>query len=89
MAKTSISRRGFVKLSAFAGAAVAMASATTQNLMQVKPAMAATTGETQKIRTICRACLNNCGMVAHVRDGKVIKLEGDPQDPMNKGAACA
>ena len=55
MAKTSISRRGFVKLSAFAGAAVAMASATTQNLMQVKPAMAATTGETQKLCILIEA----------------------------------
>lgn len=85
----NISRRSFVKLSAFAGAAAAMAGATANNLMQVEPAAAATTGQEQKIRTICRACLNNCGVVAHVRDGKVVKLEGDPQDPMNKGAACA
>ena len=89
MAQTNISRRSFVKLSAFAGAAAAMAGATASNLMQVEPAAAATTGQEQKIRTICRACLNNCGVVAHVRDGKVVKLEGDPQDPMNKGAACA
>lgn len=89
MAQTNISRRSFVKLSAFAGAAAAMAGATANNLMQVEPAAAATTGQEQKIRTICRACLNNCGVVAHVRDGKVVKLEGDPQDPMNKGAACA
>ncbi|MFR1638060.1 MAG: hypothetical protein ACLSVD_02205 [Eggerthellaceae bacterium] len=34
--------------------------------------MAAESGETQKIRTICRARLNNCGMIAHVRDGKVV-----------------
>ncbi|MFR1166704.1 MAG: hypothetical protein ACLSDQ_03260 [Adlercreutzia equolifaciens] len=24
-------------------------------------------------------------MIAHVRDGRVVKLEGDPDDPMNKG----
>ena len=38
---------------------------------------------------MCRGCLNNCGMIAHVKDGKVIKLEGDPDDPMNKGGVCA
>lgn len=89
MAKTNISRRGFVKLGAFSAAAAAMAGVAQTNLVEVEPAHAAEAGETQKIRTICRACLNNCGMVAHVRDGVVVKLEGDPDDPMNKGAACA
>ena len=66
-----------------------MSGSVGSNLVQVEPAIAAESGETQKVRTICRACLNNCGMIAHVRDGKVVKLEGDPDDPMNKGAACA
>lgn len=89
MAMKDISRRGFVKLGAFGAASVAMAGSAAQNLVEVEPAYAAETGEVKKIRTICRACLNNCGMIAHVKDGKVIKLEGDPDDPMNKGAACA
>lgn len=90
MAKTNISRRGFVKLSAITAAAAAMATTAGNNLVDVEPAAAAATeSETKKIRTMCRACLNNCGMVAHVKDGVVIKLEGDPDDPMNKGAACA
>ena len=78
-----------MKLGAFAAAAAAMSGSVGSNLVQVEPAIAAESGETQKVRTICRACLNNCGMIAHVRDGKVVKLEGDPDDPMNKGAACA
>lgn len=79
-----------MKATALAGAAAAMASVATPNLVDVKPAQAAeTSSEVQKIRTMCRACLNNCGIVAYVQDGKVIKLEGDPDDPMNKGAACA
>ncbi|MGN0073509.1 MAG: molybdopterin-dependent oxidoreductase, partial [Coriobacteriales bacterium] len=90
MASTELSRRSFVKLSAFTAAAAAMAGTAGANLVEVEPAAAADAAtETQRIRTMCRACLNNCGMVAHVRDGKVIKLEGDPDDPMNKGAACA
>lgn len=89
VAQTSISRRGFVKLGMFASAVAAMAGTATSNLIEVEPALADESGETQKIRTICRACLNNCGMIAHVRDGRVVKLEGDPGDPMNKGAACA
>ena len=78
-----------MKLGAFATAVAAMAGTAASNLIEVEPACAAESGETQKIRTICRACLNNCGMIAHVRDGRVVKLEGDPDDPMNKGASCA
>lgn len=89
MTSSNISRRGFVKLGAFSAAAAAMAGSAAKNLVDAEPAYAAETGEVKKIRTICRACLNNCGMIAHVKDGRVIKLEGDPQDPMNKGAACA
>ncbi|WP_296013500.1 molybdopterin-dependent oxidoreductase, partial [uncultured Adlercreutzia sp.] len=89
VAQTSISRRGFVKLGMFASAAAAMAGTAASNLIEVEPALADESSETEKIRTICRACLNNCGMIAHVRDGRVVKLEGDPGDPMNKGAACA
>ena len=78
-----------MKLGAFSAAAAAMAATATPSLVHVDPAVAVESGETKKLRTICRACLNNCGMVAHVKDGKVVKLEGDPDDPMNKGAACA
>ena len=30
-------------------------------------------GEVQKIRTACRNCHGGCGVIAHVKDGKVIK----------------
>lgn len=46
-------------------------------------------GKTKKIKTSCRACISNCGVIAHVRDGQVVKLEGNPEDPMSKGRMCA
>ena len=45
--------------------------------------------EVVKIHTCCRACIANCGVIAHVRNGRVIKLEGDPADRMSKGSMCA
>ncbi|MCD8200325.1 MAG: molybdopterin-dependent oxidoreductase [Coriobacteriaceae bacterium] len=87
--KKDISRRGFVQMGLFTTAAAAMSGTVASHLQEVEPAEAAEAGEEQQIRTICRACLNNCGIIAHVRDGRVVKLEGDPGDPMNKGAACA
>ena len=34
--------------------------------------------EVKKVRTACRNCHGGCGVIAHVKDGKVIKVEGDP-----------
>lgn len=39
--------------------------------------------------TACRECPAGCGVVARVREGRVIKLEGNPQDPISAGALCA
>jgi anaerobic selenocysteine-containing dehydrogenase len=45
--------------------------------------------ETRYVKTACRACIANCGVIAHVREGRVVKLEGNPEDPMSKGRMCA
>lgn len=33
-------------------------------------------------------CHDNCGLLAYVKDGKLVKIEGDPQNPYNKGHLC-
>lgn len=42
-----------------------------------------------KVKTACRACISNCGVIATVKNGHVVKLEGNPEDPMSKGRLCA
>ncbi|MFC1968721.1 molybdopterin-dependent oxidoreductase [Chloroflexota bacterium] len=42
----------------------------------------------QVIRTNCGMCHGGCGMLAHVADGKLVKVEGDPECPTNRGALC-
>lgn len=44
--------------------------------------------ETKIIKTACRACISNCGVIAHVKNGRVIKVQGNPEDPMSKGSMC-
>src|SRR4029077_17486475 len=39
--------------------------------------------------TLCRECTAACGVIAETRDGRVIKLEGNPEHPLNQGALCA
>ena len=39
--------------------------------------------------TTCRECPAGCGMLAKTRDGRLIKLEGNPVHPVNRGRLCA
>ncbi len=34
-------------------------------------------------------CHGGCGVLAHVKDGKLVKVEGDPDHPWNRGRLCA
>ena len=45
--------------------------------------------EVQKVQTMCRLCLNRCGIIATLEDGKVVRIDGDPANPYNQGFACA
>lgn len=45
-------------------------------------------GSEQIIRSVCRVCHGGCGVFVHVKDGKVVKVKGDPASPMNKGWMC-
>jgi thiosulfate reductase/polysulfide reductase chain A len=40
------------------------------------------------VRSICQACHCNCGVLVHVEDGRVTKVTGDPDHPMNHGFIC-
>lgn len=34
-------------------------------------------------------CHGSCRILVHVKDGKAVKVEGDPEGPINKGTLCA
>ena len=34
-------------------------------------------------------CHGTCGVLAHIKDGKLVKIEGDPDHPWNQGRICA
>ena len=46
-------------------------------------------GEATWYATTCRECPAGCGMLAKNRDGRVIKVEGNPLNPVNTGKLCA
>ncbi len=43
---------------------------------------------TKVIRSVCADCHVGCGVLVHVKDGKIIKLEGNPEHPTNQGMMC-
>ena len=44
--------------------------------------------EERVIRSMCRMCHGVCGVLVHVRNGRVVKIEGDPHSPTNRGTLC-
>ncbi|NIS59608.1 MAG: molybdopterin-dependent oxidoreductase, partial [Proteobacteria bacterium] len=41
------------------------------------------------MKSTCGLCYAGCGILIHVGQGKPVKIEGDPDSPVNKGALCA
>ena len=83
MVSTNMTRRSFVKSAAVAGAATALGVEAANCFSPSDKAWAE--GEVTEVRTSCRACIANCGVIAVVSNGRVIKIKGDPIDPMSKG----
>jgi len=46
------------------------------------------TGNASWYASTCRECPAGCGILAKNREGRVIKLEGNPLHPINKGRLC-
>lgn len=40
------------------------------------------------VKTDCALCVNCCGIKAYVSEGKIVKIEGDPENPLNRGHLC-
>lgn len=88
-ASATMSRRSFVKASALCGAVAASGIAATDCFVKADPARAAESNDVKIVKTSCRACIAACAVLAHVQNGRVIKIEGNPESPMSMGGVCA
>ncbi len=41
------------------------------------------------VKSHCRMCHGGCGVLVYVQDGKVAKIAGDPECPINHGTLCS
>ena len=43
----------------------------------------------KKVPGVCQLCSTVCGTIGYVKDDRVIKIEGNPNDPNSRGHLCA
>ena len=84
---SSVNRRDLLKLALGGGAGLAL-----DGFLDV-PAMRAATKELKlaeiaEFTTACNFCSCGCGMIAAVRDGKLIAMEGDYDHIVSRGSLC-
>ncbi|HEV8617365.1 MAG TPA: molybdopterin-dependent oxidoreductase, partial [Methylomirabilota bacterium] len=86
-----MNRRDFFKVVATTGVAAAGAGcqgAAESILPLVVPNEHLVPGVASWFSTVCRECPAGCGVIARNREGRVVKLEGNPDHPVNRGALC-
>src|SRR5512145_3545466 len=90
--KPGVKRREFLKVLG-AGTAAASAVACSEPTGKIIPYLVSpdqtVPGVSTYYATLCRECAASCGVIAEVRDGRAIKLEGNVEHPVNRGALCA
>src|SRR5947208_3142084 len=92
----SVDRRRFLKVLGVTGAGAAAVSACgigpepTERLIPylIQPEDQIP-GTATYYATTCRECAAGCGVRVRVREGRAVKLEGNPDSPINRGRLCA
>ena len=86
----TITRRDFIKISGAGAGAVAVGSGLTTNFWGLdKDQITDPDTEGDKvIPTFCEMCFWKCGVLAHVKGGKVTKIVGNPKHPLSRGRLC-
>jgi len=84
-----VSRRGFIKIAGAGTACVAL----TRLGIDLGPAQAYAAGlkieGSKEVISICPFCSCGCNTLVHVKDGKILNIEGDPDYPISAGGLCA
>lgn len=84
----NLNRRAFLKLSGVsaAGAAVLLfgeeRNALANSLKESRIAKA------KEVPSVCPHCSVGCGMIAYVKEGQLLQLEGNPDSPISEGSLC-
>ena len=91
MNESGIGRRFFLRVLGATGVAAGCspAHAPEKLIPLLVPPENMVPGKPLHYRTVCRECSAGCGVTARSREGRVVKLEGNPEEPISGGALCA
>src|SRR5438105_5105500 len=88
-----VKRRDFLKVFGAGTAATTLLGCAFEKVEKLIPYLVSpdqtVPGVSTYYATTCRECAAACGVIAETRDGRTIKLEGNPEHPVNRGALCA
>ena len=87
MTTAGLPRRDFLRLTAGGGAGLAVGGLLDWGAVTVA-ARELKLSDVQEFTTSCNFCSCGCGMIASVRDGKLIAMEGDYDHIVNRGSLC-
>jgi len=86
MRQMQLDRREFLKLSGLSVAAAGTLALGGDRALAVTSELRIK--RATEVHTVCPYCSVGCGMIAHVENGKLINLEGDPDNPISEGSLC-
>ena len=85
----TISRRDFLKLGGAASAVLVAGQMLPPKVAQAaRDAGHLNADGDGTIPTMCEMCVWRCGVLAKVKDGRVVKLDGNPEHPHSRGNLC-
>lgn len=88
-----LNRRSFIKWSALGSTTVAATACGNDPVEELIPLLVPPAdyvpGVSVHVATTCQDCPAGCGLIIRTREGRAIKVEGNPQNPLNQGGVCA
>lgn len=85
----TVSRRDFLKLGGAAAGALAAGSLLHPRVAEaVRSSSHLNAAGDGYVASLCEMCVWRCGLLAKIKDGRVAKLEGNPDHPHSKGRLC-
>lgn len=92
-AGSGLDRRSFLKAAGFSLGAAALAGCREGGVEKAIPYLATpqaiVPGRPYWMASTCGGCEAGCGVLVKCRDGRPIKLEGNPDHPVSRGGLCA